>query len=78
MLDEALNNPEVAAMLLKENNPANRAAMRRKAKGWWGNEASNILEMFEDEEDPLVIELNAGERDRMMKERETLDAILGR
>jgi len=54
LIDEALDNPEVAAMLLKENNPANRAAMRRKAKTWFGNEASTILQMFEDEEDPTV------------------------
>jgi hypothetical protein len=34
LLDRALLDPEVAAALLKENNPANRAAMRRKPKAW--------------------------------------------
>ena len=43
MLDEALLNPEAAALLLKENNPANRRALNRWAKGWWGNEASSIV-----------------------------------
>lgn len=45
MLDEALLNPDAAAMLLKENNPANRAAMARKAKGWLGNEASTFIQL---------------------------------
>ncbi|WP_457092720.1 hypothetical protein [Microvirga sp. P5_D2] len=33
LLDRALLNPEIAAVFLKENNPANRVAMRRRAKG---------------------------------------------
>ncbi len=51
MLDEALLNPEVAATLLKENNPANRAALARKAKGWIGNEASTFLDIVTPEND---------------------------
>ena len=57
LLDEALNNPEVAATLLQENNPANRAALARKAKLWFGNEASTIVNLFnedDDQEDPVV------------------------
>lgn len=43
MMDEILTNPETAKLLLQENNPANRAALATKAKAWWGNEASTIL-----------------------------------
>ena len=39
LLDEALLNPEVAAALLKAENPANRAALARAAKGWQVYEA---------------------------------------
>jgi hypothetical protein len=46
MLDEALLNPDAAATLLKENNPANRAALARKAKGWLGNEASTFIQII--------------------------------
>ena len=46
MLDDALLNPEVAARLLKENNPANRAVLRRYAKNWTVNEANTLLEMM--------------------------------
>lgn len=45
-IDKALLDPEWAATLLKENNPANRAALRRSAKGWMGNEASTLAEML--------------------------------
>lgn len=52
MLDEALLDPDKAALLLKENNPANRKALNRYAKGWWGNEASTVLNaMSGDDED---------------------------
>ncbi|MBI2240287.1 MAG: hypothetical protein HYU59_05725 [Magnetospirillum gryphiswaldense] len=55
MLDEALLNPDAAAMMLKENNPANRAALARKAKVWLGNEASTFLELVtpESEDDQM-------------------------
>jgi hypothetical protein len=43
MLDDILNNADTAALFMRENNPANRAALLRKAKGWFGNEASNII-----------------------------------
>lgn len=46
-IDKALLDPEWAALLLKENNPANRAALARSAKGWLGNEASTVLDMLE-------------------------------
>ncbi|MCY0148303.1 hypothetical protein OEG84_11425 [Hoeflea sp. G2-23] len=43
MLDDALLNPDAAALLLKENNPANRAALARRAKTWFGAEAAKIM-----------------------------------
>lgn len=45
-LDRALTDPDWAAALLKENNPANRAALARSAKGWLGNQASTLVEML--------------------------------
>lgn len=52
LLDEALLNPKIAAGLLMENNPANRAALSRSAKGWLGNEAATFTKLLnEDEED---------------------------
>lgn len=46
LLDEALLKPEVAAALLEQNNPANRAALARRAKGWLGNEASGLTSLL--------------------------------
>jgi len=47
-------NPEIAAAPLKENNPANRAAMRWRAKLLLGNEASTFFDILDDEEqDPV-------------------------
>jgi hypothetical protein len=54
LLARALLNPEIAAALLKENNPANRAAMRRRAKLWQGNDASTFLDILDDEEEDPV------------------------
>lgn len=51
MLDDVLLNPDSAAILLKENNPANRRAFARKAKLWFGNEASSIVNELGDEDD---------------------------
>lgn len=62
MLDDALLNPDVAAMLLRENNPANRAALRRRAKVWFGNEANTIMNALSGEE----------------QDDETMEAIRGR
>lgn len=54
MLDEALLNPEAAAVLLRENNPANRALLARRAKAWMGNQASTLAGLLNDEdEDPV-------------------------
>jgi hypothetical protein len=39
---------------LKENNLASRAAMRRKAKLWLGNESSTFVDLLEDEEEDPV------------------------
>src|SRR5258707_839860 len=43
LLDRALLDPELAASLLKENNPANRAALGRTAKAYLGNEADTVM-----------------------------------
>jgi hypothetical protein len=54
LLDRAILDPETAPMLLREQNPPNRAAMQRRAKLWLGNQASNVAEMLsEDEHDPV-------------------------
>lgn len=42
LLDEALLNPDVAATLLRENNPANRAALAKSAKGWSASELARV------------------------------------
>lgn len=62
VLDDALLNPEVAALLLKENNPANRAARRRRGKGWFGNEIALIVNAMSGEErsdDPTMEAIGA-------------------
>ncbi|AVF02919.1 MULTISPECIES: hypothetical protein [Devosia] len=53
LLDRALLDPAIAAELLKSNNPANRAAMAQKARGWLGSQASTIVNALSegDEED---------------------------
>jgi hypothetical protein len=54
LLDRALLYPETAAMLLRENNPVNRLAMRRKAKLWLGNETSTLVDALDDDDDAVV------------------------
>lgn len=49
-VDKALLDPDFAAALLKENNPANRAALARSAKGWMGNEASTLVDMLKSDD----------------------------
>lgn len=51
LTDKVLQNPELAKELLRDNNPANRAALARKAKGWLGNEASTFLDILDDDKD---------------------------
>jgi hypothetical protein len=51
-IDDAFLNPEWAKKLLQENNPANRAALRRGAQGWKANEISTLTNLMADEEDP--------------------------
>ncbi|HEY8359122.1 MAG TPA: hypothetical protein VIL30_16825 [Ramlibacter sp.] len=51
LTDQVLLNPKLAAELLKDNNPANRAAFNRKAKLWLGNEASTFLNLLADGDD---------------------------
>lgn len=57
LTDEVLLNPQFAAAFLRENNPANRAILARKAKLWLGNEASTLMDLLdgEDEEDGAAI-----------------------
>ena len=62
LLDEALLNPEVAAALLKAENPANRAALARAAKGWQVYEAAGLTELLSqlgdepapEDDDPVI------------------------
>lgn len=61
MMDDVLLNPDSAALLLRENNPANRAALKRKAKLWFGNEASTIMNALtadDEEEDDVKRAIN--------------------
>lgn len=51
MLDRALVDPDAAAALLKEYNPANRAALNRSAKLWLGNQAADFTKMLDDEDE---------------------------
>lgn len=51
LTDKVLLNPDIAVELLKDNNPANRAALARKAKGWLGNEASTLVNLMNEEDD---------------------------
>lgn len=67
LTDKVLLNPEEAAILLRENNPANRAALARKAKGWLGNEAATVIDLLnagDPEEDgdaePSVVDIVVG------------------
>lgn len=54
IIDEALTNPEAAKVLLRENNPANRAILARRAKGWIGHEAGTLVDALDPEnEDPV-------------------------
>jgi hypothetical protein len=55
LLDRALLDPDLAAQLLKEGNPANRAALERKAKAFLGNEASHVADILDgDQKDDPV------------------------
>lgn len=51
MTDKALLDPDFARDLLKDNNPANRAALARKAKAYLGNEASTFVNLMNEDED---------------------------
>lgn len=51
LLDKALTDKDVAAALLMENNPADRAALARSAKGWLGSEASNLVNLMNEDDD---------------------------
>jgi hypothetical protein len=42
LLDKALLEPDLAAQLLKENNPANRAALARTAKAYLGERGGGL------------------------------------
>lgn len=46
-IDTALLDPEFAAALLRSNNPANRAALRRATRGWQGHEAATLVGMLD-------------------------------
>ncbi|WP_398468005.1 hypothetical protein [Tardiphaga sp.] len=46
LLDKALLDPDLAAELLKNGNPANRAALARTAKAYLGNEVSTLADIL--------------------------------
>jgi hypothetical protein len=48
-----LLNPEAAALFLKENNPANRVALARKAKLWMGNHTGTVVDLIDGEDDEV-------------------------
>lgn len=81
LTDKALLNPEFAAELLKENNPANRAAMARKVRAWLGNEAStfiNLMNQPDEEDDGPNIEDRTGDALRIVVEADednVMDAV---
>lgn len=60
LLDQALLDPELAALLLRENNPANVEAMSRAAKSWLGVRSAWVDDLLagdepaEDEDSALV------------------------
>jgi hypothetical protein len=54
MVDWALTDPDFAAQLLKENNPANKAALARSARSWMGNEASTLINLLDEDDDADV------------------------
>ena len=59
LLDRALLDPEFAALLLKENNPANVAAMSRAAKSWLGVRSAwvdDLLTADENDEDAELMD----------------------
>jgi hypothetical protein len=60
MMDDILTNADTAALMMRENNPAARQALARKAKAWYGNEASTILNaMSADDEDETKAAIGA-------------------
>lgn len=56
LLDRALLDPDAAALLLEENNPANRAAMRRSAKLGLGGRAAEVADLLSDDKDDPVLD----------------------
>lgn len=60
MMDDILLDADAAALLMRENNPAARQALAKKAKGWWGAEASKVLNALSaedpDENEPIMRE----------------------
>ncbi len=53
ILDEVLLDREAAALLLKDNNPANRVALAGKAKLWMGNQAGTVADLIDGKNDDL-------------------------
>jgi predicted ester cyclase len=50
LVDEALANPDMAAKLLAENNPANRAVFDRATRSYLGDEASKVVNALGNDE----------------------------
>lgn len=52
LMREALLNPDMASLLLKQNNPANRALLRKSSKLWQGSAGSKLIDLLEAESAP--------------------------
>lgn len=76
LTDQMLLDPELAAAILRENNPANRAALRRKAKIWFGNEASTIVNLLDPEEDRPKAKEPAAEPTEEADDDDLVDAVM--
>jgi hypothetical protein len=53
LLDRALTDRNAATALLAENNPANRAALTRLTKGWFGAEVASSISKLENDDDGM-------------------------
>lgn len=50
LLDDALLDKDIARGLLTKYNPANRAAMERKLRTWYGDRANTLIELLDEDE----------------------------
>lgn len=62
ILDKALLEPDFAAVLLRENNPASRAALRRVTRGWQPNQVATLIDILEVDDDSADEDANIKQR----------------